>query len=246
MQMRLSSATQPPEIHQLTYRAAHPYHTWLHTLCVGAAFAAVAFVIEAAYNFASLSARMQGWPRQNSLRFVWPFALLAIAASRWIAVWLLTTEDPSPHPSPRIRAWSLRFLATTTVLIVFVYVLRMFEDWRIRTNEILLALYTIDLLTTILFWPHMRWIGARFDLRGSRWRALIAMIGMTATLGLLYIAPRMYPQVRAALGVSSFNLQNARWSMTVLWTVVSALVMLRFALGFANEVRRDVKSRSAA
>ncbi|MBC8107238.1 MAG: hypothetical protein H7Z14_11660 [Anaerolineae bacterium] len=119
--MRLSPAAQPPEIHQLTYRAAHPYHAWLSTLCVGAAFACLAFVIEAAFNFASLSARMQGVPRQNSLRFIWPFALLAIAAFRWIAVWLLTTEDPSPQPSRRIRAWSLRFLVTTTVLFVFVY-----------------------------------------------------------------------------------------------------------------------------
>ncbi|MBC8107239.1 MAG: hypothetical protein H7Z14_11665 [Anaerolineae bacterium] len=122
----------------------------------------------------------------------------------------------------------------------------MFEEWRIRTNEVLLAISAIDLLTTILFWPHMRWIGAKFDLRGSRWRALVAMIGMTATLALLYVAPRMYPQLRASLGITSFNLQNARWAMTVLWTVVSALVMLRFALGFANEVRRDVKSKSAA
>jgi hypothetical protein len=244
--VRLSPAAQPPDIHQLNYRAANPYHTWLNTLCAGAAFACLAFVIDAALSFAWLSARMQGVPRQPTMRFVYPFALLGIAAFRWVAVWLLTTEDPSPHPTRRIRAWSLRLLVTASLLIVFLYVLRFLDEWRFRTSNVMLALYTIELLTTILFWMHLRWVGAKFDLRGSRWRAIVAMVGMSATLALLYIAPRAWPTLRQNLGVSAFQWQNARWSMTVLWAVVSALVALRFALGFANEVRQDVKSTASA
>jgi len=216
------------------------------TLCAGAALASLAFVIEAALNFAWLSARMQGVPRQPTMRFVYPFALLAIAAFRWIAVWLVTTEDPSPQSPRRILAWSLRLLVTTTVLIVFLYVLRFLDEWRFRTSNVMLALYTIDLLTTILFWLHLRWIGAKFDLRGSRWRAIVAMVGMVFTIAVLQIGPRVWPPLREIIAMSSFQWQNARWSMTVLWAVVGALVSLRFALGFANEVRLDVKANASA
>lgn len=243
--MRLSSLNPPPVVQSsaktLPYRAANPYHTWLHTLCIGAAIACLAFLVEAMFNFAQLSSRMRGSPTQNFLRTVYPFVLLGIASSNWIAIWLLTTDDPSPHRPRRLRAWSLRALASVTVLFVFAYVLRMLEEWRVRTVYVFITLNALELVTTILFWLHLRWIAKKLDFRGSRWRALVAMIGTCATIALLQLGPRASPGIRNAMSITTFQLTNLRWAMTVLWMVVSALVMLRFALGFANEVRLDRK-----
>ncbi|CAN5440406.1 hypothetical protein BH09PLA1_BH09PLA1_35980 [soil metagenome] len=241
--MRLSTPAQSSDLHSLA-RAGNPYHSWLNTLCVGAALAGLAFVIEAAFNFLSLSARMLGVPGQNMLRAPYPFYLLAVAAMQWIAIWLLTTEDPSPLPPRRIRTWLLRLLATSSLLIVFMYVLRMLEAWRFRTTNVFLALNAIELFTTILFWTHLRSVARKLDMHGSRWRALVAMIGTALTLIVLFIGPRSSNEFRIIVASGSVSLPNARWASTVLWAVVSALVMLRFALGFANEVRQDRKFRA--
>ena len=249
--MRLSSVNPPPPVppavpQPLSYRAANPYYTWLLTLCTGAAIACLSFLVEGMFNFAQLSARMRGTPPQNFLRTVYPFVLLGIASSNWIAIWLLTTDDPSPHRPRRIRAWLLRGAATVTVLFVFMYVLRMLDDWRIRTTTVFLILNSLELATTILFWLHMRWLAKKLDFRGSRWRALVAMVGTCATIALLHLGPRASTEVRSAMSITTFQLTNLRWAMTVLWMVISALVMLRFALGFANEVRLDRKIAASA
>jgi hypothetical protein len=250
--MRLSSINPPlpkPAVtpaHTLSYRMANPYHTWLQTLCVGAAIACLAFLVEAIFNFAQLSSRMRGVPGQNFVRTVYPFVLLGVASSSWIAIWLLTSDDPSPHAPRRVRAWLLRGLATVTVLFVFMYVLRMLDAWRLRTTTVFTILNSLELLTTIFFWLHMRSIARKLDFRGSRWRATVAMIGTCATIALLHIGPRASVEVRGLLSITNFQLTNLRWAMTVLWAVISALVVLRFALGFANEIRLDRKSRTSA
>ena len=238
--MRLSSPNPPPAVHQLAYGASNPYHAWLNTLCIGATIASVAFLADAVYSFAQLSARMRGVPRLNLLRTIWPFLLLGVASFKWVAIWLLTTEDPSPHASSRIRPWLLRVLATGTVLIVFMYVLRMFEEWRFRGNNVLMTIAAIDFVTTILFWSHLRWIAGKLDMRGSRWRALVAMVGTALTIGIFHVGLRALPEIRGLLSFTpTLSPQNLRWAMTVLWMVISALVALRFAMGFVNEVRLD-------
>lgn len=238
--MRLSSPNPPPVVHPLTYRVSNPYHAWLNTLCVGAAIAAVAFLLEAIYSFAQLSARMRGVPRLNTLRTAWPFLLLGVSSFKWVAIWLLTTEDPSPHASSRIRPWLVRALASTAVIIVFMYVLRMFEEWRIVGNNVLIAVYSIDFVVSLLFWSHICWIAKRLEFYGTRWRAIVAMIGIAITIGVFHIGLRALPEVRGLLSFTpTLSPQNLRWAMTVLWMVIGALVMLRFAMGVLNEVRLD-------
>ena len=242
--MRLHASSGPTDLHALAYRPANPYHTWLNMLCVGAAFACVAYFIDLAFDFASLSSRMRGVPRWGVIRTTYPFVMLGVAAIKWMAVWLLTTEDPSPTSPRHLRAWTLRCLVTTGLMVVFLYVLRMLDDWRIRRSQILLTIYWIDLATTILLWLHLRSIALKLDMRGSRWRALIAMIGMASTIAVLFIVPRLFPELRGVISEAVRNLSNAQSAMMVLWSTVSALVMLRFALGFANTVREDVKLTS--
>jgi hypothetical protein len=70
--------------------------------------------------------------------------------------------------------------------------------------------------------------------------AMIAMIGTTCTIALLHVGTRASMEIRNLFALSpTVTPQNLRFAMTVLWMVVSALVMLRFAMGFANEVRLD-------
>jgi len=71
-------------------------------------------------------------------------------------------------------------------------------------------------------------------------------VGTCATIALLHLGPRASTEVRSAMSITTFQLTNLRWAMTVLWMVISALVMLRFALGFANEVRLDRKIATSA
>jgi hypothetical protein len=105
---------------------------------------------------------------------------------------------------------------------------------------VLTTIHSLDVVTTILFWLHMRWIAVKMDFRGSRWRALVAMIGTSLTIALLQIGTRWSPELRGLLSLTpTVTAQNLRFAMTVLWSAVSALVVLRFALGFANEVRLD-------
>lgn len=237
------SATAHPK--PISYRITenNPYRHWLILLCVGAAFACASNLIDATWMFGSLAQRVRGIPSRYLLRNAYPFLTLATAALTWVAAWLLTSDEPSPQPQRRLRANLLRLLVTVSFLVSSAYVLRLLEPFGVQAwnGWFSWLLQSIDLLIILLLWPHLLHVAERLELRGLRWRAAIAMIGLLFST-LLATIPQQTIMRELGLGLDVYrHFQNFRLAMQVLWSTLAALVMLRFAVAFAMEAREETR-----
>jgi hypothetical protein len=223
---------------------ANPYRHWLILLCVGAAFACASSLIDATWMFGILAQRVRGFPSRYILRNAYPFLTLATAALTWVAAWLLTSDEPSLEAQGRFRANLLRLLVTVSFLASSAYVLRLLEPFGAVawSGPFSWLLQSVDILIVLLLWPHLLHVAARLELRGVRWRAAIAMVGLLFSSVLATVPPEVILR-QMRLGPDVYrHFVNFRLAMQILWSTLAALVLLRFAMVFAKEVREETQN----
>jgi hypothetical protein len=240
-----SPTTAPPPakpVKTLNYRFVdNPYRHWLILLCVGAAVGCASYLVDATWSMAILGQRVRSFPTRHLLRMVYPFLTLATVALTWVSVWLLTSEPPTPQRHQRLSANVLRLLVTSSFLASSAYVLRLLESFGAMAwaGWFSWLLQSIDIIVILLLWPHLLLVAGRLGLRGMRWRTAIVFVGLLVSTVLAALPPDM---LTGALGLGSDlnrHLQNLRLAHQVLWSTLAALVLLRFAVAFGMEARRD-------
>ena len=217
--------------------ADDPYHIWLKTVGVGAALACLALLADLTWNFALLAARVRGLVPQSLLRNLAPYFSLGVVTVEWIAVWLLTTEDPLPQRPRRLRANVLRLLVTVALFAVAAWVMRLLGSPRQRTSYLFTFFSAIDLAVIVLMWAHLRWLAGRVGFRGMGWRAVLALLGNGATAAVLVLGPRLVYHFVNIRVDTSYQFRNVQNGLIVLWSAVGAVFLVRFAISALAEAR---------
>jgi len=223
----------------LDYADRPPHQAWMAVLSAGAAFAAGAALIDVVWNVLVLGARVRGFPTGAVIRPWQPFVALAQAAMTWVAVWILTADDPMPQRTRRLGANVLRLLVTVLFLMLSAQALRLIEGfgWRQRSSWPWLSTQFVELAVTLLFWPHLWWLARQLDMHGLAWRALVALaaqvVGWVAFTG-----PWLMLQATGRQMFTDRYFVNLSFGTVVLCATIAVLVLLRFALTFRAESLR--------
>jgi hypothetical protein len=229
--------TQPPA--RLEYAEPNPHLAWMAVLSAGAAFAAGAMLVSVVWNVLFLGARVRQFPQPQVIRSWWPFVTLAEVAFTWVAVWILTSDNPSPQRTRRLRANVLRLLVTVLFLMLSAQVLRLIDGfgWRPRSSWPWLSTQLVDLCVTLLFWPHLCWLAVGLELHGLAWRAMAAMAAQVASWT-AYTGPWLLLQTTGKRVLTDRYFQNLIFGLVVLCSTIATLVLIRFAFTFRAESQR--------
>jgi hypothetical protein len=236
---------------ELEYLAEDPYTIWLRTLFLGAAVAALGSFVAGGWTYAQLMGRVQGFPGRRSLEAAFGYAMLGSAAINWMGTWLLTSPSPLYDPANdramtgrifKLRAGLLRLFATGLFLI---WSLRLFGVLGLspRPSYNDLGFWCIaqscEALAIIVLWFHLRALAARLRLRGLQVRAVIVLIGRGGAVLLLGVAPTLSAVLNGTPLHLSWDFVNLRNAIFVLWSCISMLVLIRFALAFRNAAAQE-------
>jgi len=250
--LRLSQQIKPVLLdNNFSNLPAYPdaYTAWSKMLVFGAAVGSVALALSAAWGFGQLSARGHGVPSRRTMATLFPYVTLAVATCQWMSAWALTSQSPlmeshadrlGAAATARWRTGVIRFVVTASYIIL---ALRLWgivgSGLRPSFNSLsgLLIAQASDAIVTILLWLHLRSVARAQGLRWLVSRSVVIVIGRGGTLIFLFVIPLALEGLGYPLRLS-WQFNNIRSSLAVLWDSIALLFLIQFAAAFLGNVRR--------
>jgi hypothetical protein len=221
----------------LGYAEPAPHAVWMRMLAAGAVFAAAAGLVGIVWHVLVLGARVRGYPQFQTIRAWQPLVVLSQVALQWVAVWILTTDDPSPRRRHRFFANVVRLSVTLLFLLLSADVLRLYEGfgWRNR-NAFWSVCQVADLVATLLFWPYLIRLTLHLEFPGLAVRAGVGLVVSVVSWACL-IGPRLLMRLTGVSVLTDRYFQNLAYGLDVLCSTIAVLVLLRLALRFRDEAQ---------